>query len=161
VELARAVADLIGQGRDLELRLVGRHPTTLAVVQGILGDRVVATGRLAHHDALRQLAGGDVLVCPLDIDRATHLRLSSKLFEYLGAGKPILLINPTGSDRQLVRGLRGVESLWRPTSEELREALHRALAPSASPPVEQVTGLRAKFNRRDQVRELATWLDAL
>jgi hypothetical protein len=161
VELAQSIAGLVSEGLELELRLVGRQPTTLSEIQRILGQRAVITGRLAHYDALRQLAGGDVLVCPLDIDRSAQLRLSSKLFEYLGTGKPILLVNPTRSDRQLVRGLKGVETLFRPNSDEWRAAIRRALAPEASPPPEQVARIRAAFNRRDQVAQLAAWLDEL
>ena len=161
IDLASAISTLGGDHRDVELRFVGRPPTTLKQIEHLLGDRVVATGRLGHDLALRQLAGADVLICLLDLERAKSKRLSSKLFEYLAAGKPIIIVNPTRPDRQLVRRKRGIELLEHPDPRQLGEAIVRALEPTAAPPPEQVTWARKAFCRRNQVQQLVQWLDEL
>jgi hypothetical protein len=45
--------------------------------------------------------------------------LSSKLFEYLSVGKPIVVINPTASDQRFLRSFQGVSVLNSPGANEL------------------------------------------
>ena len=131
-DLASAVRALVDQGEDLELRLVGRLPESAREVRRILGDRAVITGRVRHDLAKRQIATADLLVSFLTPERArANYGVSSKLFEFAAAGKPVIEINPTVPDRQLLRRLPGVVSLSEPSVGDLTGALRRMLAPES------------------------------
>lgn len=159
--LADTITDLVHKGMDLELRLVGRPPHNAERIRRTLGDRAILTGQLPHRDALAQIAGADVLVCNTAADRARSLLLSSKLFEFLAVGVPVLVVNPTRSDRHLLRGRRGVRMLNEPGRHDLIEALKWALGDNAAPPRHAVEEFRRCFDRRRQVGTLAEHLDRL
>lgn len=128
LHLACAISSLVGEGLDLELRLIGHQPETLKQIEHLLPERVRCIKGLRHDLALRQVMGADVLVNYLSPERATHYLLSSKLFEYLATGKPVIEVNPTRPDRRLLKKLPDVVVLKEPTLEELKEALRHALA---------------------------------
>jgi hypothetical protein len=157
--LATAIAELVREGMDLELRLIGPPVTTLPRIRELLGERVISSPGMRHDLALRQVAGADVLVNYLSRERSQHYLLSSKLFEYLATGKPVIEVNPTVPDRQILRRLPDVVVLREPTLPELKESLRRALRMG----VAGMGGARAAFVRehewRRQVRTLAAWFD--
>ncbi|HYK66082.1 MAG TPA: glycosyltransferase [Patescibacteria group bacterium] len=62
-----------------------------------LGDAVESHGHVGHADVLVALRRAAVLLIILDMRQATISRLGSKIFEYIGAKRPILAIGPTGS----------------------------------------------------------------
>jgi glycosyltransferase involved in cell wall biosynthesis len=156
--LAGAMRELIDSGLNLELRLVGTPPPNLNVLQELLGDRLVATGPLRHDFALQHIVGAHVLLCTLDSERAKGMGISSKLFEYVATGKPIIVINPYATDRQFFRRFKGVHMLDAPSREDLRSALQWAVDPVTLPPVEQARQFKKRYNRRTQTAELAEWL---
>jgi glycosyltransferase involved in cell wall biosynthesis len=56
-----------------------------------VSDRVEFTGSLPHDDALRRLAGCDVLVSPhVGVPGTPFYGSPTKIFEYLGIGRPIV-----------------------------------------------------------------------
>lgn len=132
VLLAEAVCGLARRGIDAELRLVGREPDTAGRVRAILGDRAVLTGRLVHEQAKRQILGADLLVSFLSPYRASYHGVSSKLYEFIAARKPIIHINPTVPDRHLLRRMPTIRVLERPGREMLEEALLRGLSEEAA-----------------------------
>ena len=146
---------------DLELRFIGPRGGGEQQLADLLGPQLVLTGNLPHEEALGQLLGSDLLVCVLNERHSQCMGLSSKLFEYLACGKPILVINPTRPDRLLFKRLGGVRLLTRPTDEQVRDALQWALSPEAVPLGEQTEMIREKYSRRSQTRQLAEWLDAV
>jgi hypothetical protein len=158
-QLVRAVAGLIDAGREVELRIIGRKHADFDAFQQQLGRRFVATGQLAHRDALGQLLGGDVLVNAVSPKNSRSLLLSSKLFEYLACGKPVVAIKPSRPDRHFLRPLQGVRLLDAPSDVELLDALRWALRPEAIPPQQQTDWVRREYSRRSQSQQLATWLD--
>lgn len=157
--LAAAVKQLSGEGLDLELCFVGKPPGNGETLRRALGERLRTTGYVSHDEALREVVGADVLISCLSGGRQRY-GLSSKLYEFLAAGRPILEINPSIPDRQLLRRIPGVQILERPTPDELAVALRRALATHGLPP-EVVERFRNEFNRAHQVQRLACWLDEL
>lgn len=69
----------------------------------IAGLEVEVTGRLAQGDALRRLREGDVALNVYERATGKH-NISTKLFEYLAAGRPILAIVPEdGTTAEIVR----------------------------------------------------------
>jgi len=160
-QLARTILRLVESGIDAEFVLVSKRRAWIDSIGQLLGDRLVATGALRHDLALQQVAGADVLVCTLSYNRSGALLLSSKLFEYLATGKPVIVINPTVPDRQFLRNFSGVRMLVAPDDEELETALRWALEPDSKPPLEQTRRFREEFNRRTQTAQLAGWLNEL
>lgn len=161
VHLAQAVRALADKGLDVSLMLVGRTPATADRIEGVLGDRVQIVGKVPHERALSAILGADVLVNYLDSDRRRSLLLSTKLFEYVAAGKPVLEINPTRSDRHFVRRLPGVEVLSDPTLQELSSAIERALNGSGTPVAEARERVLREGSWAAQAERLAGWLDDL
>ena len=142
--LAQAVRTLADRtGVPLELRFVGKPPATAGAIVGILGSRAVFTGPLVHEQAKRQILGADVLVSYLSAYRSTYHGISSKLYEFVAARKPIIHINPTAPDRHLLRQLPHVDVLTAPTPDQLGVALERALTPQAVQRAATDPGVRA------------------
>lgn len=159
--LVKAVAELAQDGSDLELRLVGNPPERAERLKAELGERLVVVGPVRHDQALRHIVSADVLICTLDAVRSRGLGLSSKLFEYLSVGKPVVVINPTASDQRFLRNFQGVSVLDSPGANELRVALQWALDPRSAPPLEQAHKFKKEFDRRTQTAQLAAWLNEL
>jgi hypothetical protein len=161
LHLACAIGALVADGLDLELRLIGHEPSTLGRIRQVLPDRVVCMKGLRHDLALRQVVGADVLVNYLSPERAGHFLLSSKLFEYLATPHPVIEVNPTVPDRQLLRKLSDVVVLERPTLEELKDALRTALEMAPTGMSEERREFVRAHEWRGQVRVLAGWFDEL
>jgi hypothetical protein len=100
---------------------------------------------LDHREALAELLGVGVLVAVLSPADSRALLLSSKLFEYLACGKPIVIINPSRPDRQFLRPMQGVRLLSMPSVVELEDAIRRAITLAAAPPVAQTQRCVATF----------------
>lgn len=160
VLLAGAVDRLVGAGHDLELRLVGKVPPTADRVRAILGDRAVITGYVPHREALGHIAGADLLVSSLSEERAKTMGLSSKLFEFIAAGRPFIEINPTRSDRLFFRSVPGAVVVRAPTEAHLAGLIEGQLR-GGGLPAEVVERFRREKNWRVQAGRLAGWLDDL
>lgn len=121
----------------------------------------LVTGKVPHREAMAQLAGGDVLVCVLSLQRSLVNGLSSKMFEFLSCGKPMIVINPTGPDRIFLHSLKGVRVLREPTDNELADAFRWAFSAAGTPPAEQTERIRQTCSYRARTSQLAEWLDEL
>jgi len=113
--LLRALASIMATDASfaaaLQMRLVGNVDAEIAAAsRGALGkDRVHVDGLMPHRDALEIAAGAAVLLAITTTVEAGGAGLTSKLFEYLGLRRPILLLAPTGPARDLVTALRAGE----------------------------------------------------
>ena len=91
--------------RDVSVRLVG--PTdaeTEAAVEGSgLSGVVQRIGFVPHREAVAEMRSADVLVLVLGPEAACRGILTSKLPEYLAAGRPILGLVPEGSLADVLR----------------------------------------------------------
>jgi glycosyltransferase involved in cell wall biosynthesis len=159
--IAEAVARLARTGTELELRIVGPLPANVQQLERALGDRLVLGGPRSHTEALREIAGADVLICTLSRARSRYLGLSSKLYEYLPTGKPIIILNPTIPDIQLTERLLGVQRLNEPQPGELSRSISLALAQDLGELAAQAKAFGDRYRRDTQTTALAAWLDAL
>jgi glycosyltransferase involved in cell wall biosynthesis len=91
----------------LQLRLVGNVTAAIATAaRDAIGEsRVVIDGLVPHRQALETAAGSAVLLAITTHREAGGSGLTSKLFEYLGLRRPILLLAPDGPARDLVAAL--------------------------------------------------------
>jgi GT2 family glycosyltransferase/glycosyltransferase involved in cell wall biosynthesis len=160
LRLARAVAKLAGQGQDVELRLVGKIPKQKKKLEQILGNRFVATGYVQHRQSLREVADANVLVNYLDHFRGESCLLSMKLFEYLASNKPTVVINPSRSERMLLRHAQGVGTLHRPSIPLIAAALEKAIHDRCRHGLE-VEEFRRRHNWNELSRTVGSWLDEL
>jgi len=83
----------------LRLKLVGlmRKSHLKMIKKYKLEDNVISVGNVSHSVAVRSLLESDVLWLLLN----DSIRTPGKLYEYFGAGKPLLLTTPDGDMRQL------------------------------------------------------------
>ncbi|MCG8434317.1 MAG: hypothetical protein MJA83_09830, partial [Gammaproteobacteria bacterium] len=159
-QIFRVSTQLVSERDRLELRFigpavgVGEHFTNPSI-------SCVVTGKVSHHEAMGQLAGGDVLLCVLSRRRSQVKGLSSKLFEFLSCGKPIIVINPTNPDRIFLRSLKGVRMLREPRDSELADALQWAMSDEARPPSEQTDLIRQTCSYRARVAQLVEWFEEI
>jgi hypothetical protein len=114
--------------RPVELRICG--PGVNGRMSTLRPGRTPATylGRLAHRDALREILSADVLLAALSVERSRMGLCSTKLYEYMATGRPIVAINPTAEDLRLLQG--HYDHFWvlhDPSVAEVADTLARAL----------------------------------
>jgi glycosyltransferase involved in cell wall biosynthesis len=108
--LLRALARLAENrpiARELRVAFVGTVVPAHRQLAHVLGldDLVEFSGRLSFADSASRAAAADVLLV-IDAPEGENLFLSSKLIEYLPAGKPILALTPLlGATADLIRSL--------------------------------------------------------
>jgi glycosyltransferase involved in cell wall biosynthesis len=83
-------------------------------------------GPVSRRDALREMVSSDVLIAIYGNDESQNFVSSVKLFEYLGAGKPIVVISPRGYLREIAQDLNlGIcENSEVEIMERLKEAMN-------------------------------------
>jgi hypothetical protein len=121
LELFKALRDL--KGMDLEFLIAGRNDEVVSDAKkfGLLGNKVNYLGYLKYRDSIRVQHEGDVLV---HIGNRSSNQVPGKIYEYLGAGKPILAIlkNPNDEIKDLILNLkRGV--VTPDESSKIKEAI--------------------------------------
>jgi len=121
LELFKALKDL--DEMDIEFFIAGRNDEVVSDAKrfGLLGNKVKYLGYLRYRDALRVQQEGDVLVY---IGNRSSNQVPGKIYEYLGARKPILAIlkNPNDEIKDLVLNLkRGI--VTPDESSKIKEAL--------------------------------------
>jgi hypothetical protein len=108
LELFKALRDL--KEMDVEFIIAGRNDEVIGDAKkfGLLGSKVIYLGYLKYEESIRAQYEGDVLV---HIGNKSSNQVPGKIYEYLGARKPILAIlkNPNDEIKDLVLKLgRGV-----------------------------------------------------
>ncbi len=98
-----ALHSLVSSGeipRDqIRLHLAGSlgKPARQAVQQSGISDLVVEHGYLSHHESLQRLLSADLLLLVNHPGQAGELVVPAKFYEYLGAGKPVLILSSPGA----------------------------------------------------------------
>lgn len=162
IECARAIQPLVHHGKPVALHLVGPIPQGLDEARRLLGDRLVEVGPVAHDQALRHIAGADVLLNVISVERSKNCGLSSKLFEFLATGKPIIEVNPTQPDKHFLRREPDAVTLTTPNVEELRSAIILALERGSRASALEPNGEgEYRHSWTVRARELVQWLEQL
>lgn len=155
----RAFLKLAEEGIELEFRHAGKPPASVADLPAESAERMTFLGPVSHPEAIGLVAGADLLVAFLSEARSRYMGVSSKLFEFLGTGAPVLAINPTRTDRQLLRRTPGCEVLCRPDEKQLVDALRKMVREARAPDRASLGAIFAeKYDRRRQAEQLAGWL---
>jgi glycosyltransferase involved in cell wall biosynthesis len=113
--------------RDLGLRLVGNVAASVAdMARSRLGtDRVRVDGLLPLREALAIGARAAVLLGITTLAEAGNAGLTSKVFEYLGLRRPILMLAPDCPARTLVESLGAGETAYPDDVASIGDAIDR------------------------------------
>ncbi len=84
------------------------------------------TGFLSHPESLRWMSSADLLLQLIASGPGSDQIVSGKLYEYMGAGRPVLTIGPPGEARSLVERLRVGWSADVTSPRSVRKALVQA-----------------------------------
>jgi len=110
----------------LKLRFVGAvdHSVLASIAEAGLSEKVERVGPVSHAEAMRQMQQARVLLLLLNDTANARGILTSKLFEYLSVGRPLLSIGPKDGD---VARVLGAERIVERGQEELSLSAIRAL----------------------------------
>ena len=148
----------------LRLRLVGKVDAAVldAIRSAGLEENLVLLGYKAHPDAVLEQRSASILLLPLRNDPDYTLILPGKLFEYLGARRPILGIGQ--EDGAMARVLSdtgsGVTCDWE-NEKGMRDFLEKAWQAHLAGGVPPVTGDISQYTRKNTARALAELLNAI
>ena len=148
----------------LRLRLVGKVDAEVlqAIEDAGLGGNVVSLGYKAHPEAVAEQRSASVLVLPLRNDPDYMLILPGKLFEYLGARRPILGIGQTdGAMARIVGETRTGEVYDWPDAAGLRAAVDRLWVAFRSGEEPALTENIEAYSRRSTARRMAALMEEL
>lgn len=100
--LWRALARLRDDGRipALRVHLTGAVDPTVrrAIDRHGLAPRVTVEGFVPHDEALRRMARSTLLLLTIEPSAQAAGMMTSKLYEYLASGRPVLGVGPSGGD---------------------------------------------------------------
>ena len=115
------------------LRFVGPvdHTVLDSIAEAGLADKVERIGPVDHAQAMREMQRARVLLLLLNDTANAKGILTSKLFEYLAVGRPILAVGPKDGD--VARVLKAPHVLVERGEEGATPDLFRATAPPVSP----------------------------
>jgi len=163
--LRRVLADGRIPREAIRVQLVGNigRATKREIETLGLGDVVECTGYVPHRQSIAYLLSADALLLVIGSGPGTQAVLTGKVFEYLAAGKPILVLAQQAAAADLVCEARA-GAIADPEDEEVLATQIQALygrwrrgdlACSPDPTV------LARYDRRRLTRELAGLLDEM
>lgn len=158
-ELARS-----GPLAGLVVRFVGEFPESLreSLVKAGLADSMHCTGFVPHREALRYLSDSRLLLLAGPVSKGfpssvVRGNIASKVFEYLGSGRPILYVGDAESEIEaVIREFPGVACVRPGDSTGMREAI---LSLTRQVPVTDRPALGI-YTRRSLTQRLADVLEA-
>jgi glycosyltransferase involved in cell wall biosynthesis len=165
----KAVADLRAEdadfARDIRVRFVGPlDPDTAAAIERTgTADLVERTGFVTHAQAIDAMRASAANLLVLGGEPASLGIMTSKLPEYLAAGRPILALVPAdGVAADIVRRARAGEIIAPDDPTAVADALRRLYAQwKAGPATAPDPAVVAAFDRGEHARRISGLLDGL
>lgn len=151
---------------DSEVRLVGNVDGRVKrdIERYGLADRVTFVPYLPHREAIRHLLASHVLLLPVNRVAAADDIIPGKVFEYLAARKPILLLGPAeGETARIVRSAGAGEAFGYEEAERVSRQIEAWVRRwREGQPAEGASAVAAdRYTRRAQAAELAGLLNRL
>ena len=164
--LLAALALARAAGCKVRLEILGDQPSAVSagIEQSGTGDAVCLRGQLPYEQAVAAMCGAGALVL-VQADSSAPIRaVAGKTFDYLGAGRPVLYIGPSGDNLDLVeryapRYEHPVDSPSAIADAIMR--LHDAWQRGELSNTQAAPAVREKFDRRTLTVELAQHFDRL
>ena len=127
----------------------------------LLKESIVVKGYMPHADSVRQLFQSDALLMIVDDFPGNEEIVPGKVYEYIGAGKPIIALAPEGAVAEVIRET-GSGRICR--SDDVKAvadiiALYYAHWIDGTIGLEQDRTMVRQFERREVTRRLAALLD--
>jgi len=99
---------------NYRLEYIGNvHPEVKKIIKQLgLQDHVSFTPYVPHEEAVRAMQNADLLLLSISKTRNAELILTGKLFDYMGARRPILFIGPTQGDAASIIKELGIGSCF-------------------------------------------------
>lgn len=162
-----ALQQLQAEGIDrsrLLVQFIGTFAPAIHTAASHVPELVDIVPFVSHAEAVDQMATADVLLLLLTNDMEGRIMHTSKLFEYLALGRPILNIAPPGEVRDLIAST-GAGSSVRPTDVDdiagaLRSLIERHAAGQLAGTLVDPARLK-RFERRELAGQLAQLLNRL
>jgi glycosyltransferase involved in cell wall biosynthesis len=159
---SRSTLDLDRSG--FQVRFLGTAPGAVAELaeRHAVAHLVRHLPAVPHRECLAEQAAATALLF-LGWSDPEHGVITAKLFEYLGAGRPILAVGPPGGDASRILQECGLPNLSDDpkTIAQRLEAWLREFASSGALSPQTRGGAAERYTRRAQTRRLAQLLDEL
>jgi glycosyltransferase involved in cell wall biosynthesis len=167
--LFRALEILRAERPDLdqafEVELVGARESRNDALWSTLGlgEQVRFRDYVPHAEAVAAMRAADVLVLIKHVEPRFRGLIPGKLYEYMGAGRPILALVPESEAAEIVRELGWGEVVAPDDPRAIAAALLRLLEHKRAGRLESVYSRRGRerFERPEQARTLAALLVAV
>ena len=118
-------------------------------------------GTVSHREAVSRVSNADFLLVCSSTARAATMLLSSKLFEYLATGVPIIVVRPTVPDEEFLSSLPWVLTMDCPDVKRAAEFIRRCIEENIHADTQWLCSYRAQYNRRTQTQKLAKLLNEI
>jgi glycosyltransferase involved in cell wall biosynthesis len=120
----------------LKLRFVGAvdHTVLASIAEAGLSEKVERVGPVSHAEAMRHMQQARVLLLLLNDTANARGILTSKLFEYLSVGRPLLSIGPKDGDLARVLGAERIVERGQEESSVVAIGALFSQAPGATSP---------------------------
>jgi len=166
--LWRALAQLRDEGRipDLRVYLTGSVDPEVrrSIEQQGLSEIVTVEGFVPHEEALRRMARSTLLLLVIEQFAQAKGMITSKLYEYLASGRPVLGVGPSGGDADALLREHDAGAVvdWGDT-DRMKEMLatHYDAWEDSHPHSGAAWADIQQHNRVQQARRLADELDAV
>ncbi len=116
---------------------------------------------VTHAESLSYLAGSNISLLIIDDAPENAGILTGKLFEYIGAGHPVLALAPEGNATDLIRENKLGIVAHPKRVDEIKKALINIVASCAASEAPPDPSLTHKFERRTLTGQLAKMMDEL
>lgn len=150
---------------SFEIEFVGTRESSndAAVAASGVADRVRWTGYVPHAEAIEAMLAADALVLIKHVEARFLGLIPGKLYEYMGAGRPILALVPESEASSLVRDLGWGEVAPPDDAEAIASALLRLLEHKRSGRLRSAYPCRGRenFMRHTQAENIAALLEQI
>ncbi|MEX0928964.1 MAG: glycosyltransferase family 4 protein [Balneolales bacterium] len=147
---------------DFRLMLIGTVDASVKEALEAYGltDHVIHTGYLPHNEVITRLKSSHVLLDVLKQTPNTKGILSGKIFEYLAAKRPVLLIGSTGSDAaELIRETGAGYSVNFDDAEGIQKIISRLYASYKNNTLKCESRSVNEYSRKNITQKLSRMLD--
>jgi glycosyltransferase involved in cell wall biosynthesis len=159
-----AIVDDLAETIPLRLRLIGQVERQQQMALQPFRDRpwLSVQPPIAHHDAITAMRSASILlVATLAGGRGAAPNMTGKMFEYLAARRPILLIGPPSAASTLLAEANAGAAADPTDSGSIRSALVRCIQLARTNFDGASESLLRRFDRREQARQWAELLQAV
>jgi glycosyltransferase involved in cell wall biosynthesis len=165
----RAAASLVEAGRvdpaHLCLQFIGRFGAEVRAMfeHPLLGGAILVREYMPHAASVRHLFQSDALLMIVDDFPGNEEIVPGKVYEYMGAGRPIITLAPEGAVADVIRSTRSGRVAASTDVDGIAAILlhYYDAWHSGAPPLDQDRAAVAGFERREVTRRLAALLDSV